>query len=175
MVMTRAQHKATAGIALLVTEQHHKTAEANAYIDGNTTLSNLPFVVRRMYQIVGDPSKPSPLCLPHTAHGQWTLMSIEQACAEYESSLQHNAHCTSFDIAYMYHGMGHIVMCSVDVSSGKLYYRISGGADATAVEYNKRMASFFCPSPSDLFEVSDWLVDVRNNTPVDALLNVVWP
>jgi hypothetical protein len=26
-----------------------------------------------------------------------------------------------------------------------------------------------------LFEVSDWLVDVRNNTPVDALLNVVWP
>lgn len=175
MVLTRAQHKAIEELASLVTEQHHMTAATNACINSNQVLSNLPFTVRRLYQIVGDPSKPSVLRDPHTAHGQWTLMSIDQACAEHNSCLQLNAHFTSFDIAYMYHGMGHIVVCSVDVSSGKMYYRIAGGADATAVENNKRAASLFRPSPSVLFEVSDWLNDVRNNTPADALLNVVWP
>lgn len=172
MVLTRAQRRANEDIASLVAEQHNNTTEINARFASNATLSNLPFTVRRMYQIVGDPCKASPLRDPHTRNSQWTLLSLDQACAEHSSYIGINADFTGFDIAYIYHGMGHIVVCSVDVPSGKMYYRIAGGADGTAAEYNKRAASSFRPSPSVLFDVSDWLADVRNNTPVDALLNV---
>jgi hypothetical protein len=159
----------------LIVSQHHNIAEVNTYLTNNPQMSALPFTICRMYQIIGDPNASSNLKEPHTAHSLWTMLSLHEVNTIRNKYLQANPQCPSVDIAYTYHGMGHIVICSVDVPSGKVYYRIGGGSDGNAVKHNRRLAMFYQPEANRLLEVSQWLAHVRNNTRGDELRNVVWP
>ena len=175
MVQTRAQRKQCQDVANLIVSQHHNIAEVNTYLTNNPQMSALPFTIRRMYQIIGDPNASSGLKEPHTAHSLWTMLALHEVNTIRNKYVQANPQCPSVDIAYTYHGMGHIVICSVDVPSGKMYYRMGGGSDGNAVEHNQRLAMFYQPETRHLFDVSEWLADVRNNTRGDELRNVVWP
>lgn len=175
MVQTRAQAKRLRDIASLISIQHHDVKAVNQLFATEEFLSALPLTIKRMFQIVAHPSQSTALT-PNTQQfaRTWTLLSLEQVIVTHRLYLNTNPRCSSIDIAYCYHGMGHHVVCSVDKMTGNLYYRMDGGSDGHTSMLNQRFAMYYEPLPERLFGVDKWIADIRNSVSADALDNIVW-
>jgi len=175
MVLTRAQTNKLRDIASLISSQHHDVEAVNQRFATEEFLSVLPLTIKRMFQIVADPNQSTELT-PNTQQfaGTWRMLSLEHVITTHKLYLATNPQCSSIDIAYCYHGMGHHVVCSVDKRTGNLYYRMDGGSDGHTSILNQRFAMSYEPLPDVSFGVDKWIADIHDNVTADALNNVVW-
>ena len=99
---------------------------------GHEVIPELPSSLNRsiqlLYKIIGNPKQEVYL-------GRWTIMSLESALKIYNDYLQ-NKQTKVFDIAYEYVGLGHIRVLACDLTTNKLFYHVSGGANGWAREEN---------------------------------------
>jgi hypothetical protein len=176
MVQTRAQANRLRDVASLISVQHHDVVAVHQLFTTEEFLSALPLTIQRMFQIVAHPSQSTELT-PNSQQqfvDKWRLMSLEQVIATHRLYSTTNPQCCSIDIAYLYHGMGHHVVCSVDKRTGNLYYRMDGGSDGHTFILNQRFAMYYEPLPEISFAVDKWIADIRTNVTAEALDNVVW-
>jgi hypothetical protein len=146
-------------------------AEATRLLRTESCLAPLPPTLRRLFELIGDPSKTTVL-----ANRNWNVFSLHMVIDLRNRYTAQNKHCTNLDFATIYDGMGYYVVCSVCTTTGALYYRQDGGSNAYDAEYNYRFASSSFRAPPDRsFTVDDWFEDVRNEAPVDTLAAVVAP
>jgi hypothetical protein len=146
-------------------------AEVTRLLRTEGCLAPLPPTLRRLFELIGDPSKTTVL-----ANRNWNVFSLHMVIDLRNRYTAQNKHCTNLDFATIYDGMGYYVVCSVCTATGALYYRQDGGSNAYDAEYNYRFASSsFRAPPGRSFTVDDWIGDVRNEAHVDTLSVMVAP
>ena len=118
--------------------------------------SNLNQSIQLLYKIIGDPKREVYL-------GKWTIMSLEQVINIYNDYVQ-NKQTKVFDIAYEYVGMGHIRVLACDLTTHKLFYHISGGANGWAREENFEELIKKNPSDELQYYFTEWFMKIDTNT-----------
>ena len=135
--------------------------EVKAFFREHATLfSTFPTPLRTLYEIHGSVSHSA--SLGHT-QSWWTLMSLQTVVEHYVYHQKWCPRCRSLDVAHIYHGMGHVIVASVDVHTGKLYLRMDGGSNGWEVELNYQFASKYQPCENDCMEVEDWFNLVKQD------------
>lgn len=126
----------------------------------NTLFSTFPKPLRILYEIHGSVSREASL---GTVHKWWTLMSLQTVLDNYVYYQKWCSNCRSLDVAHIYHGMGHIIVASVDIQTGKMYLRMDGGSNGWEVELNYQFASTYQPFEKNCMEVEDWFDLVKQD------------
>lgn len=135
--------------------------EVKAFFHEHATLfSTFPTPLRTLYEIHG--SVRHSASLGHT-QSWWTLMSLQTVVEHFVYHQKWCPRCRSLDVAHIYHGMGHVIVASVDVHTGKLYLRMDGGSNGWEVELNYQFASKYQPCENDCMEVEDWFNLVKQD------------
>ena len=170
MVQTRAQKQLANNQSLvaLVPQPRFNVQSVNKMFEDEACLQAFPHTIRRLYQIIGDINQSTIL-----KDSQWNMLSLQKVVTHHKMYVQENEHCRSVDFAFMYHGMGYHVVCSVDKHSGRLYYRLDGGSDGHAVEYNYNFCIRYVPNEESTFIADTWISDVRANTDVSLLAPLI--
>lgn len=166
MVQTRAQKQLVNNelLASLVPHPRFNVQSVNKIFEDEECLQAFPHTIRRLYQIIGDINQSIIL-----KDSQWNMLSLHQVVSHHKMYVQENEQCRSVDFACIYHGMGHYVVCSIDKHSGRLYYRLDGGSDGHAVQYNRNFFLNYVPNEESTFIADTWIRDVRANTDVSLL------
>jgi hypothetical protein len=146
---------------LIRTPLSSEVPEVKAFFQTHTTLfSTFPKPLRTLYEIHGSVCESASL---GAVQDWWTLMSLQTV---YETFIHHqkwNPICRSLDIAYIYHGMGYIIVASVDIQTGKMYLRMDGGSNGWDAELNYQFASNYQPGNDNCIEAEDWFDLVRRD------------
>lgn len=162
---TKKQHERALQLIYARGIQTQQTGHKLAEMRVDTSIV-FPPVIDEMFRTANDPSMSASLVPTDNGDGgfRWTLLSLNNIDTIYESRRRHNSLCRNVDIAHLYHGMGHYVVCTLNQPTGQLYYRLDGGSDGYAAEYNARFATRHEAKESELFDVQDWIADVYNET-----------
>jgi len=114
---------------------------------------NLPNNIRMLYQIIGSPSK-------ETYMDKWTILSYNKAIENYANYCKDGQN-RIFDLAYIYAGMGHIIVISCDLKTRKLFKRQDGGSNDWDRQYNyKKLLDY---DGIDIqFDFNEWFYDHQN-------------
>jgi len=124
-----------------MSQENYVGTDMPFFIKGNNNnfnigYSNIPEMpkglnrnIKTMFQLIGNP-------LIEVYIRDWTIMSLNQ-CIEVYNNYCNNNQNKIFDIGFMYIGMGHIKMLSCDLDNHKLFFRIDGGGDGHARDYNR--------------------------------------
>ena len=127
---------------------------------GHEVIPELPSSLNRsiqlLYKIIGNPKQ-------EVYMGRWTIMSLESALKIYNDYLQ-NKQKKVFDIAYEYVGMGHIRVLACDLTTNKLFYHVSGGANGWAREENFKEIIKKNPSNELQYYFTEWFMNININT-----------
>lgn len=171
MVQTRMQKQIESNqqLASLISYSGFHIEDVHRMFQDKDYLQKFPHTIRRMYEIVGDLYQTVAL-----NNSQWHMLSLQHVVDMHENYKKENPECQSVDFAYIYHGMGHYVACSVDKHTGRLYYRLDGGSDGHGVALNRRFALKHSPTEGQLFLPDKWLKDVRDNRDACALNYVMF-
>ena len=90
-------------------------------------------------------------------------MSLEHALDIYNDYVKEKQ-TKVFDIAYEYVGMGHIRVLSCDLTTHKLFYHISGGANGWAREENYQDIIKKNPSDELQYYFSEWFMYINTKS-----------
>ena len=115
--------------------------------------NNLNQSIQLLYKIIGDPKREVYL-------GKWTIMSLEHALDIYNDYVKEKQ-TKVFDIAYEYVGMGHIRVLACDLTTHKLFYHISGGANGWAREENFEELIKKNPSDELQYYFTEWFMNIN--------------
>lgn len=129
-----------------------------------------PQLLRHLYTVVGAPHAAAGLGAPRGEWSTWTLYSLDDVEAEYQRKRAWNPACVSVDFAWSYHGMGHYVVASLDVTRRQVYLRLDGGSNGWEQELNFQLGASYTPTADDCHPVEWWLDIVRQGTDGGALL-----
>lgn len=139
---------------LIRTPLNMEVPEVKAFFQTHATMfSTFPKPLRTLYEIHGSVCNTATL---GAVQDLWTLMSLQTVFDTFIYHQKWNPICRSLDIAYIYHGMGHIIVASVDIQTGKMYLRMDGGSNGWDAELNYQFASNYQPVNDDCMEVEDW-------------------
>ena len=114
---------------------------------------NLPSDIRLLFQLIGTPHK-------ETYMDRWTILSYNKVVENYENYCKDGQERV-FDVAYMYAGMGHIIVISCDLKTRKLFKRPDGGSNGWDREYNyKNLLEY--NGDNKQFTFNEWFYDHQN-------------
>lgn len=128
-----------------------------------------PLLLRQLYTVVGVPHAATGLGAPRAEWSTWTLCSLDDVVAEFSHKRGWNPACVSVDFAWSYHGMGHYVVASLDVTRGQVYLRLDGGSNGWEQELNFQLGASYKPAADDCHPVEWWVDLVRQGTGGEAL------
>ena len=130
-------------------------------------LKNIPMSkeLSILYKVVGNPKIEFYL-------QNWILMSLNKVNERYLIYQQHNR-SDIIDFAYIYAGMGHIVVAGMDLKDGKIYYRRDGGSNGWEREDRFKFACQYQPKENKKIFFEQWLKDINNKTAAFDLMNIV--
>lgn len=126
-----------------------KTEEADAFLER----VRLPPALQRVYRVIGNAQS------EYIFRG-WILMSLQKVCDAYER-MKENGQSRMVDFAYIYAGMGHVVVCSYDPELARIYYRGDGGANGWERSDHFNRACKYVPRIDDSYDISDWFERVE--------------
>jgi len=108
----------------------------------------LPDKLKRIYLVLGRVDN-------EFYYGDWTLLSLNKVQSLYRKYCNNNQ-TRAIDFAMIYAGMGHIVVCSYDFVTGKVYYRHSGGANGYERDDMYKFSLKYTPKNSELYDIEHW-------------------
>tara|TARA_B110000208_G_scaffold169324_1_gene210111 strand:+ start:3738 stop:4274 length:537 start_codon:yes stop_codon:yes gene_type:complete len=114
---------------------------------------NLPNDIKRLFEIIGEPGK-------ETYMDRWTIMSYKKAIENYDHYSK-DGQTRVFDIAYMYAGMGHIIVISCDLKTRKLFTRPDGGSNGWDREFNYKKLLEYSGTDKEI-DFNEWFYDHKN-------------
>lgn len=133
----------------------------NAKVEKILNEVKLPNKIKRIYQVIGETN------LEHYT-GNWILMSLEKVKDLHDNYIEKGQQRAT-DFAFIYAGLGHIVVCSYDQETDKIYYRLSGGGnDYDRIEY-KNFANTYEPQEKHLHDIQHFFDTVKNQDSMDVL------
>lgn len=121
----------------------------------NKILNEVPIKdsLKLMYQIIGNPDV-------EMYFNQWTLLSLNKVKQQYNIKVAKSQH-RAIDFAIAYAGMGHVVVCSYDPESSKIYYRHDGGSNGYECDDRFKFSIDYVPEPDKCFDLQHW-IDATN-------------
>lgn len=121
------------------------TPEVNKILDEVPIKDSL----KLMYQIIGNTGV-------EMYFNQWILLSLTKVKEQYNhkvDKLQRRA----IDFAIAYAGMGHVVVCSYDPETSKIYYRHDGGSNGYECGDRFKFSVDYVPEPDKCFDLQHWI------------------
>jgi hypothetical protein len=114
--------------------------------------TTFPHELKQLYQTIGDPSKAYDV-----ADGIWTVMSLDGVIVQHNLYRSRCQDCVSVDFAFMYHGMGYYIVCSICSTTGLIYYRLDGGPNGFEADTNfDFVAGGFEPQHDQCRRIDHW-------------------
>ncbi len=112
--------------------------------------------IQMMYRIIGNPSV-------EIYKGDWTIMSLDKAMRIYKE-YKENGQERIFDIAYIYAGMGHIIILSCDLKTHNLFYHSGGGSSGWDRELNFKRTITMDPETTQQYYFLQWIQSINANS-----------
>jgi hypothetical protein len=133
----------------------------------NKILQDLPISTELsiLYKVIGNPKVEFYL-------EDWILMSLNKVNERYQIYQDHNR-IDIIDFAFIYGGMGHIVIAGMDLTDGKIYYRHDGGSNGWERKDRFEFACTYKPEDDKKISFDQWLKDVRDKVVAFDLTNIV--
>tara|TARA_B110000208_G_scaffold12418_1_gene15266 strand:+ start:4075 stop:4626 length:552 start_codon:yes stop_codon:yes gene_type:complete len=114
---------------------------------------NLPSNLRNLYLIIGTPDKEVYL-------DKWTIMTFNKSFQNYINYCN-DKQFRVFDVAYLYAGMGHIIVLSCDLNTRQFFLRKDGGSNDWDRLYNYKELLKYKGSKKQ-FSLDDWFSNFKN-------------
>ena len=130
---------------------------------------SFPLPLRQLYTIHGASHAAAALGPPSSERSTWTLLSLEDVITEFQHKRRWNPASVSVDFAWTYHGMGHYVAASLDMTRGEVYLRLDGGSNGWEQELNYQLGASYKPKAADCHPVEWWLELVRQGATAETL------
>ena len=112
--------------------------------------------IQMMYRIIGNPTI-------EVYKGDWTIMSLNKAMKVYKE-YKENGQERIFDIAYIYAGMGHIIILSCDLKTHNLFYHSGGGSSGWDRELNFKRTITMDPETTQQYYFLQWIQSINANS-----------
>ena len=116
----------------------------------NKILEEVPIQnsLKLLYQIIGDDVE--------MYFSQWTLLALTKVKQQYKIKVE-NSQSRAIDFAIAYAGMGHVVVCSYDPETSKIYYRHDGGSNGYECDDHFKFSIEYVPEPDKCFDLEHWI------------------
>ena len=105
---------------------------------------NITGKLKKLYQIIGNPTIECYI-------NNWTIMSLNNIIKQYHI-YKEKKQLRAIDFAFIYAGMGHMVICSYDPKTKKIYYKRDGGSNGYDRQLSFVEACNYIPVTTDLFQ-----------------------
>ena len=90
-------------------------------------------------------------------------MSLDKAMRIYKE-YKENGQDRIFDIAYIYAGMGHIIILSCDLKTHNLFYHSGGGSSGWDRELNFKKTITMDPETTQQYYFLQWIQSINANS-----------
>ena len=121
----------------------------------------LPDKIKTIYQVIGETN------VEHYTQN-WVLMSLDKIKNFHDDYIKNGQHRAN-DFALTYAGMGHVLVCSYDPDTDKIYYRMSGGANEyERLDYRKEALEYI-PKDEHLHDIQHFFNTVKEGTEVFSI------
>lgn len=109
--------------------------------------------LQKLYQIIGNQTIECYI-------NNWTILSLNKVLEKYLFYTKKNQ-TRAIDFAFIYSGMGHIVVCSYDPQTNQIYYKHDGGSSDydRVIHFNE--ACKYVPLPEDLYSFKHLLDQIE--------------
>lgn len=127
----------------------------NDILNINNKISKLKMngELKKLYQIICNPTIECYI-------NNWTILSLDKVLEKYIGYTKQNQ-TRAIDFAFIYSGMGHIVVCSYDHQTNKIYYKHDGGSnDYDRVIYFNEACKYE-PVSKDLYSFNHLLDQIK--------------
>ena len=108
------------------------------------------------------------ICNPHVEYyfNNWTLMSLDTLGKHFDAK-EADGQKRVIDFAHHYLGMGHCIICSVDVEDKKIFFRHDGGSNGYERQERYNQILEYEPKDEDKYEFDYWLKLASGETLTD--------
>ena len=122
----------------------------------------LPPRLKALFKAIGVPS-----C--EYLFNHWTLLSLDFVRNRVRALRDAHGQDDVVDFAMCYAGMGHVVMCAYSPSTGKIFYRVEGGANGYEQDHNHKLLVAYKPKDtSTFFDEAHWFETVASQIKQNA-------
>ena len=115
---------------------------------------SLPFELNTIFKIIGNNNLECYL-------DYWTIMSLEKIKNRYNLMKEEYKKDNIIDFAFMYIGMGHILVAAIDTKDKQVFIRRDGGSNYYDREYNLKFIIDYEPKIEDKISFSNWLLSIN--------------
>lgn len=125
------------------------TAKVNAIL-GEVPL---PPKIKKIYQVIGETN------VEHYTEN-WILLTLDKIKLIHDKYIAKGQHRAN-DFALIYTGMGHVVVCSYDLETDKIYYRMDGGSNGYDRDDYYKFAYTYVPKEEHLHDIQHFFDTVK--------------
>ena len=135
-------------------QQNNHSTEIKYNSISDERLINFPVLLAAIYKTIGDDSV-------EFNYGNWTflgLKNIEKRTQIYQKDDQHKL----VDIGIKYHGMGFCYVCSINIDSKMICFRIDGGSNDWDRENNYKIFTKMVPDINKEINFDTFISKINN-------------
>ena len=121
----------------------------------NAILGEVPLTpqIKKIYQIIGETNVEY-----YTEN--WILLTLDKIKLIHDKYIAKGQHRAN-DFALIYRGMGHVVVCSYDPETDKIYYRMDGGSNGYDRDDYYKFAYTYVPKEEHLHDIQHFFDTVK--------------